>query len=116
MIICNMSDDGIDVQMIIDQIRDDAWLHNFGIIGVFDQHQFAEEELLKRLQNVNVLALLNSERIRSHITKSIQIINENRQVIFQNELSSRLFERASGSFNIDNDICRECGGAVKAIV
>ncbi len=104
IVICNFSDPAIDVDSIIQQVRDDAWLHNFGIVGVFDPQQFSEEVLLKKLQNVNILALLNRDRIRSHIAKSVQIISENRQIIFQNELSSRFFERASGSFTIDNDI------------
>ena len=100
----NLSDTEIDVDGIIHQIRDDSWLHNFGIIGLFDQDKHDEEELLARLKNVNVLALLNYSRVSSHIAKSVQIIDQNRQIIFQSELSSRFFERASGSFTIENDV------------
>ena len=104
IVIFNLSDPNIDVDSIVGKIRDDAWLHNFGIIGLFDPEQYTEEELLQQLQNINILALLNTARIRSHIAKSLQIINDNRQIIFQNELSSRFFEGTSGSFSIENDI------------
>lgn len=104
IVIFNFSDENIDTANIITQIREDTWLHNFGIIGLFDQEKHQEEELLKELENVNVLAMLNYQRVRSHITKSVEIINNNRQIIFQRELSSKLFERATGSFIIDNDI------------
>ena len=104
IVIFNFSDSRIDTRAIIDQVRNDTWLHNFGIIGLFNPEQYKEEELLDELKNVNILALLNFHRIRSHIAKSVQIIDENRQIIFQSELSSRLFERASGSFVLENDI------------
>ncbi len=104
IVIFNFSDPKIDTLSIIDQVRNDNWLHNFGIVGLFNPSQQNEEELLDELKNVNILALLNFHRIRSHITKSIEIIDDNRQIIFQSELSSRLFERASGSFVLENDV------------
>lgn len=104
IIIFNFTDPGFDAQEIVSQIRGDAWLHNFGIIGLYDQEHNSEESLLALLKNINVLALLNSHRIKSHIAKSIDIIDANRQIIFQSEISNRFFERASGSFTLDNDI------------
>jgi len=104
IVIFNFSDTRIDTKAIIDQVRNDNWLHNFGIVGLYNPEQHNEEELLDDLKNVNILALLNFHRIRSHITKSVQIIDDNRQIIFQSELSSRLFERASGSFVLENDV------------
>ena len=104
IVIINFSDPQFDIDDTIETIRGDSWLHSFGIIGIFDSQQFLEEELLAKLKNVNVLALLNIDRVASHIAQSIKIIAENRQIIFQNELSSKFFERASGSFLIENDI------------
>ena len=104
IVIINFSDPKIDIDYIVKQIIGDSWLHNFGIIGLFNQEEANEEELLKKLKEVNILALLNTYRIRSHILKSVQIIERNYQIIFQKELSSRLFEKASGSFTIKNDV------------
>ncbi len=104
IVIFNFSDPEVDVDSIVDQIRNDSWLHNFGIIGLFDATQYSEEDLLRKLKNVNILALLSTSRIRSHIARSIKIINDNRQIIFQSEIASRFFERASGSFSVENDV------------
>lgn len=104
IVIINFTDPLIDVDRIVEEIRNDAWLHNFGIVGTFDPGQSREEDLIGKLRNVNVLALLNYERLSSHLAKSVQTISENRQIIFQSELSSRFFERTAGSFEIENDI------------
>ena len=104
IVIFNFSDPHIDTKSIIEQVRNDSWLHNFGIVGLYNPEHHNEEDLLKELKNVNIIALLNFHRIRSHITKSIEIIDGNRQIIFHSELSHRLFERASGSFVLENDI------------
>jgi hypothetical protein len=104
IVIVNFSDPNIDTVSIIDQVRNDSWLHNFGIVGLYNPETQNEDEILNNLNNVNILALLNYHRIRSHITQSIEIIDDNRQIIFQSELSSKLFERVSGSFILENDI------------
>ncbi len=104
IVIINFSDKQINTMDIIETVRNDSWLHNFGIVGLYNPETHSEEELLQELKKVNILALLNYHRIRSHITKSVQIIDENRQIIFQSELASRLFERTSGSFTLDNDV------------
>jgi anti-sigma regulatory factor (Ser/Thr protein kinase) len=104
IVIINFSDTQIDTLSIIEQVRDDSWLHNFGIIGLYNPESDSEEDMLQQLKNVNILALLNFHRVKSHITKSVQIVDDNRQIIFQNELSSKLFDRASGSFAIENDV------------
>ena len=67
IVIINFSDDQIDTMSLIDEVRNDSWLHNFGIVGLFDPETHGEEELLQELKNVNILALLNYHRIRSHI-------------------------------------------------
>ena len=104
IVIINLSDREIDVDSIIGLIRNDSWLHSFGIVGLFDHASDDEETLLLKLKNVNVLSVLDYSRISSYILKSVQIIDDNRQIIFQSELSSRFFERASGSFIIENDV------------
>ncbi len=103
IVIINFSDMGINLHLVLDEVRHDSWLHNFGIVGLFNAESDTEEQLLKSYSNVNVLALIDYSRIGSHIVKLTHIIEENRQVIFQRELSDKLFERTSGSFVIDND-------------
>jgi anti-sigma regulatory factor (Ser/Thr protein kinase) len=104
IVIINFSDPLINIESITNHIRDDKWILNFGIVGIFSQEKDNEEELHKKYKAINVLTLLETSRIRSHLVKSIQIIAKNYQIIFQREFTRNLLDGASGSFSIDNDL------------
>jgi hypothetical protein len=104
IVVINFSDPGIPVKSLIARLEDDAWLHYFGVIGLYDQDVIDEDDLLLKLKKVNVLTLLNAYRIRSHLMKSIEIIRDNYQIIFQRGFASKIMESSSGSFSIANDI------------
>ncbi len=104
IVIINFADKNLDLQSILSTIQDDSWLHNFGIIGVYDHEVQDEEEVLSQYQNLNILSMLDMPRLRSHIVKSAQIIEHNRQLIFQRDIEDKLVDKASGSFTIENDI------------
>jgi len=104
IVVINFSDTYLNLDAILDQIQNDAWLHNFGIIGIFDSQSQNEEELLAKYQDLNILAMLDRPLLRSHILKCAQIVEQNRQIIFQREIEEKLVEKASGSFTIENDI------------
>ncbi|GHV84810.1 cyclic nucleotide-binding protein [Spirochaetia bacterium] len=104
LVVINFSDTQINVEQIIDHIRNDKWILNFGIIGLYSHETDKEEELLRKYKAINVLTLLDNFRLRTHLVKSIQIIEQNYQIIFQREFTKNLLEGASGSFAIDNDI------------
>ena len=104
LVVINFSDPEINVEGIIDHIKNDKWILNLGIIGLFSYGKDNEEELLKRYKTINVLTQLDSYQLKTHLVKSIQIIEQNYQIIFQREFSQNLLEGASGSFTIDNEL------------
>jgi len=104
LVVINFSDPGINIDTIINHIKGDKWILNLGIIGLFSNERDKEEDLLKKYNAVNVLTQLDNHRLRTHLVKSIQIIERNYQIIFQREFTQNLFEGASGSFTIDNDL------------
>jgi anti-sigma regulatory factor (Ser/Thr protein kinase) len=104
IVIFNLSDPAIKIDEIVSHVRDDKWILNFGIIGLYSHQKDEEEELLKRYKAINVLTLLDNYRLRSHLVKSLQIIEENYQIIFQREFTKNLLDGVSGGFTIDNDI------------
>jgi CRP-like cAMP-binding protein len=104
IVLINFSDPSIDLDSIISHIRDDKWILNFGILGFYSGEKDQEEALLAKYKSINLLALLDHSRIRSHLVKNLQIISRNYQIIFQQELSRNLLDGASGSFTIENDI------------
>lgn len=102
LVIINFSDEGLDPEYLKDQILDDAWLHNFGIVGVYDRKKNQEEAILEANKDINLLTLIDFTRIESHLGKTLRIINSNRQLIFQGFLADKLVNRMTGSFQIDN--------------
>jgi len=103
LIVINFSDPEINIEEIINHIKNDKWILNLGIIGIFSNERDKEEDLLRKYKAINVLAQLDNFRLRSHLVKSIQIIEQNFQIIFQREFTQNLLDGASGSFTIDND-------------
>ncbi|MFP4564654.1 MAG: cyclic nucleotide-binding domain-containing protein [Spirochaetia bacterium] len=104
IVIINFADRVIPLEKLLSLIQEDAWLHNFGIIGIYNQDEGTEEEIQERYKDLNILAMIDPPRLRSHVVKCAQIIEQNRQIIFHRELEDKLMERASGSFTIENDV------------
>jgi CRP-like cAMP-binding protein len=104
VVIINFSDSSLGINEVVAQIRDDKWMMNFGIIGIFSSEKSNEEKLLEKYKAINVLTMLEYSRIRSHIVKNVQIIERNYQIIFAREFTRDLMDGASGSFLIDNDL------------
>jgi len=104
LVIINFSDPAINIDKIINQIHNDKWILNFGIIGIFDHDTDKEEELLKKYKDINVLAMLDNCWIKTHLLKNIEIIEQNYQIIFHREFSKTFLEGTSGRFVIDNDL------------
>ena len=102
LVIINFSDEGLSSDYLRDQILQDSWLHNFGIVGLYDRNSDKEEAILESNKDINLLTLIDYSRIESHLGKSLRIINSNRQLIFQGFLADKLVNRMTGSFQIDN--------------
>jgi len=103
IIIINFSDKNINLDSLVGQIRQDAWLHNFGILGLYDKNIHDEHRLFKQLKDINILGLLDYSKIGNQLWKNIDIIEANRQIIYQWELGNKLVETMSGSFTINNN-------------
>ncbi len=103
LIIINFSDRNVDLCRLLLRIREDPWLNSFGILGLYDHEKVKEEDLLTRFQDYNILSLLDFIRIKSSLIKCINIILENKQIVFNKDLSEKLFDKDVGSFEIEND-------------
>jgi anti-sigma regulatory factor (Ser/Thr protein kinase) len=102
--VVNFSDKKINIDKIVNHIENDKWVLNLGIVGLFSHEKDNEEKLLEKYKTINVLTQFEYYRIKSHLVKNIQIIEQNFQILFQREFSKSLMEGASGSFIIDNDL------------
>jgi anti-sigma regulatory factor (Ser/Thr protein kinase) len=104
LVLVNFSDPSLKLEGIFEGIKGDTWLMNFGVIGLFDPGGERERELHKKYKGINVLMMLDINRINSHLLKNVQIIERNYQIIFQREFAKNLMTGASGSFLIENDL------------
>ncbi|MDR1893975.1 MAG: cyclic nucleotide-binding domain-containing protein [Spirochaetales bacterium] len=104
IVVINFSDPSVNLDRIVSLIKGDHSFLNFGIVGLFRHEQANEETILGKYKDLNVLTLLDNNRLRTHLPKNIQIIEENYQIIFQREFTKNLMDGGSGSFIIDNDL------------
>jgi len=104
IVIINFSDPKIDIGRIAALIAVDKWILNFGIIGIFHSEKNTEEYFLQKYKSINILTMMDIHRVRTHLIRSIQIIEDNYQIIFQREFARNFLDGASGSFTIENDI------------
>ena len=102
IVVCNLTDPFIDSEAIARRILADSWLHNFGIVGIFDGSRKEESDLLEKYRGINLLALLEQKRVEHYLGRTMKIIYENRQLIFSGWLTEKLINRVSGSFRIKN--------------
>lgn len=103
IIILNLTDPGMKAPDVIAALRGESWMHNFGILCIYDRTVREEEELLPELKGLNVLTLLEKRRIPTHLNNIIHIIEENWQIIFQQDITEKLVKRSAAAFLIDND-------------
>jgi hypothetical protein len=104
IVVINLTDPEINFSKVFEKIRQDLWLHNFGIIGLYDNKKMTDLEASAQLKDYNILGLLDYSRIEWHLLKFVQIIDANIQIIFQYDLADKLSGIISGSFTIDNDL------------
>jgi len=102
LVIINLTDAFIDTEAISKRIMADDWLHNFGIIGIYDEKRRKENELLEISRGINLLTLLEINKVQYLLGRTFKIIYENRQLIFSGWLTEKLINRVSGSFTIRN--------------
>lgn len=103
IVLINVSDPNIKIDDLIKTIEEDRWLHNFGILGLYDRKLTKEQEIGYRMRRINLLALMERSNVSQGLVNVLQVIERNRQIIFQWEMTHTLSHRITGSFIIDND-------------
>lgn len=95
------SDKGVDTLTVLNEIRNDPWLHYGGIIGIHDNMD--EKELLESMHDQNVIAVLKKNEFMLGFGRMLKIIRQNKQILFQRGIQQYLIKNIAGSFIIDND-------------
>ena len=100
----NFADPNINIEEIANFIQNDQCFLDFGIIGIFSGEKEKEVSYLQKYKSINILIMLDTNLLKSHLVKIIKIIEENYHIIRQREFSRGILDGSSGSFIIKNDI------------
>ncbi|MDA8425937.1 MAG: cyclic nucleotide-binding domain-containing protein [Treponema sp.] len=95
------SDTALDCREILNEIREDPWLHYGGIIGIHDEEN--EKDLIEAMRDVNVIAVLRKREFVASLPRLLRIVRQNKQILFQRGIQQHLLKTISGAFVIDND-------------
>ncbi len=100
-LIFNMNDEKMDCSDLLKLINNDPWFHSTGILIILDRMKHSN--LPRDLNKLNILSFIDRYEIDYYLSKTLEIILTNRQVLVQKDLAQKILEKMSGSFVIDND-------------
>ena len=89
------------VDHAFDVIKNDPWLHFGGSIVLHDD--VPENELLQKFRGVNIVAFIRERLIDAYLPKVLQVMNNNRGILFQRDIHALLQSKLSGVFTMQND-------------
>lgn len=101
MKIFSFAEKNFDCLAILNEVREDPWLHYGGIIAIHDSPD--DKELLEELRDANIIAVLRRSEFRQAFPRLLKIIRQNKQILFQRGIQQHLLKSISGSLVMDND-------------
>jgi anti-sigma regulatory factor (Ser/Thr protein kinase) len=99
--VINISDFRIDSVKIIEQTKDDPWLHFGGIIGVHLRKDTQKAEELMR--NSNIISLIPRAEMIWGFFRVMKIVFQNHHFLFHRDVQQNLLKSISGTFLMEND-------------
>ena len=91
----------LDCQKILDDIRNDRWLHTGGVIAVCKNRQQIKE--LEEQRDVNILASLTKADFMQHFSRLLRILKSNSQFLYTRGMQDVMGGIEQGSFTCGND-------------
>jgi hypothetical protein len=61
------------------------------------------KEINEKIQNMNIVSLIQNERLDFSFPRVLRIVKQNRQILFQRHIQNQFLTNISGAFIIDND-------------
>jgi anti-sigma regulatory factor (Ser/Thr protein kinase) len=101
LVFIDFSDPIISSKKMLAAIKSDPWMLHGGIIALCEN--FNEAKNLENIKGINIIVALPVSSLGKHIYQIMNIINNNRRILFQREISSDLVWNFSGSFKMNND-------------
>jgi hypothetical protein len=86
---------------LLDTILSDPWLLHAGIVALCESYD--DVKRLEKVRGANIVTYLITDDLQRHLPRVMNIIANNRRILFQRQIESDLVGNISGSFKLDND-------------
>lgn len=91
----------LDCHRILQEISDDPWLHNGGIIAIVEKPADVQE--IEDKKDPNILIVQTMRAFTEHFERVLKLLRENQQFLFNRGMQEQLGGRETGSFVCSND-------------
>ncbi|MFP4362761.1 MAG: cyclic nucleotide-binding domain-containing protein [Spirochaetia bacterium] len=96
-----LSDPALNAKVIIEEIRNDPWLHYGGTIIIHKEQN--EQTVYSKVKGVNLLAVIHADKIASDLQRVFEVLKQNNAMLLQWNLNSLIRSNLSGRFHITSD-------------
>jgi hypothetical protein len=101
LFLVDFSDDAIDAFALLDIIMKDPWLLHGGLIALCNNYEISSR--LEKVCGANIVVILSEEEIENQLPRVMDIIRNNRRILFQRQLGSDIIGNIFGSFKLENN-------------
>ncbi len=101
LLFIDFSDSELDGRALLDEIMNDRWLLQGGVIALCENPVAASE--IEKIRGANIVVALAQDTLRDGLPRVLRIIQKNRRILFQRQIGLDLVQNISGSFSLQND-------------
>jgi hypothetical protein len=101
LVCVDFSDKNFNAFALMESIMADPWIFHGGIIALCGD--FEELTRLEAIKGANVIVAILDDDLERQLPKIMEIVRNNRRILFQRELGIDLVWNISGSFKMKND-------------
>jgi anti-sigma regulatory factor (Ser/Thr protein kinase) len=101
LVCIDFSDANFDAFSLMKNIMADPWIFHGGIIALCGNYE--DFIRLEGISGANIIVVIMTEDLENRFPKVIDIVRNNRRILFQRELGLDLVRNISGSFKLEND-------------
>ena len=101
LVCIDFSDKNFNAFALMESIMADPWIFHGGIIALCGE--FAELTRLDEIKGANIIVAILEDDLERQLPKIMEIVRNNRRILFQRDLGIDLVWNISGSFKMKND-------------
>jgi hypothetical protein len=95
------SDISVGGYALLESIMTDPWLLHAGIVALCESYD--DVKMLEKARGSNIISYLINEDLERHLPRVMDVIMNNRRILFQRQIENDLVANISGSFKLEND-------------